>query len=116
MAEAALQLTGLTKRFGATAAVDGVHLTVAPGEFVTLLGPSGCGKTTTLNLVAGFLTPDGGEIRLAGKSVGDLPPFKRDLGLVFQDYALFPHDDRRGECRLRPQDARAERGGDQEAR
>lgn len=91
MAEAALQLNGLTKRFGATAAVDGVNLTVAPGEFVTLLGPSGCGKTTTLNLVAGFLTPDGGEIRLAGKSVGDLPPFKRDLGLVFQDYALFPH-------------------------
>jgi putative spermidine/putrescine transport system ATP-binding protein len=91
VADSALELRSLTKRFGATAAVDGINLTVAPGEFVTLLGPSGCGKTTTLNLVAGFLTPDGGEIQLAGKSVGDLPPFKRDLGLVFQDYALFPH-------------------------
>ncbi len=91
MVELALELKGLTKRFGATAAVDGVNITVAQGEFVTLLGPSGCGKTTTLNLVAGFLTPDGGEIRLAGKSVGEQPPFRRDLGLVFQDYALFPH-------------------------
>jgi spermidine/putrescine ABC transporter ATP-binding subunit len=64
---------------------------VAQGEFVTLLGPSGCGKTTTLNLIAGFLTPDGGEIHLAGRSVGSRPPFDRDLGIVFQDYALFPH-------------------------
>jgi spermidine/putrescine transport system ATP-binding protein len=72
-------------------AVDGIDLAVAPGEFVTLLGPSGCGKTTTLNLIAGFLTPDGGEINLAGRSVGNSPPFDRDLGIVFQDYALFPH-------------------------
>jgi spermidine/putrescine ABC transporter ATP-binding subunit len=87
----ALELRGLTKRFGSTVAVDRVDLTVAPGEFVTLLGPSGCGKTTTLNLIAGFITADAGEIMLAGETVGDQPPFRRDLGLVFQDYALFPH-------------------------
>jgi ABC-type Fe3+/spermidine/putrescine transport system ATPase subunit len=91
VAEPALQLRKLTKRFGAMTAVDGIDLDVAPGEFVTLLGPSGCGKTTTLNLIAGFLAPDGGEIHLAGRSVGNRPPFDRDLGIVFQDYALFPH-------------------------
>ena len=90
-AEPALELRGLAKRFGGQAAVDGIDLAVAPGEFVTLLGPSGCGKTTTLNLVAGFLHPDAGSIRLQGREVQALPPFKRDLGLVFQDYALFPH-------------------------
>ena len=91
MAEPALQLTALVKRFGAHAAVAGIDLAVAPGEFVTLLGPSGCGKTTTLNLVAGFLSADAGQITLAGRHVESLPPFKRDLGMVFQDYALFPH-------------------------
>jgi spermidine/putrescine transport system ATP-binding protein len=91
VAESALQLRKLTKRFGSMTAVDGIDLTVAPGEFVTLLGPSGCGKTTTLNLIAGFLSPDGGEINLAGRSIGNRPPFDRDLGIVFQDYALFPH-------------------------
>ena len=90
MAEA-LQLRKLTKRFGGMTAVDGIDLTVVPGEFVTLLGPSGCGKTTTLNLIAGFLSPDSGDINLAGRSVGTRPPFDRDLGIVFQDYALFPH-------------------------
>lgn len=91
MASPALELKGLLKRFGSTAAVDGVNLSVAQGEFVTLLGPSGCGKTTTLNLIAGFISPDGGDIKLVGESVGDRPPFRRDIGLVFQDYALFPH-------------------------
>ena len=91
MAEPALRLAGLVKRFGGHVAVDGVDLAVAPGEFVTLLGPSGCGKTTTLNMIAGFHTPDAGEILLAGRRVEDLPPFRRDLGMVFQDYALFPH-------------------------
>lgn len=93
MASPALELTGLTKRFATTgaAAVAGIDLDVAPGEFLTLLGPSGCGKTTTLNLIAGFLQPDSGEIKLGGRSVGGLPPFRRDLGIVFQDYALFPH-------------------------
>lgn len=91
MAEPALQLAGLTKRFGALLAVDALDLTVAQGEFVTLLGPSGCGKTTTLNMIAGFIAPNAGTIMLQGKSVAALPPFRRDLGLVFQDYALFPH-------------------------
>jgi putative spermidine/putrescine transport system ATP-binding protein len=91
VAEPALVLSKLVKRFGAVAAVDGIELAVAEGEFVTLLGPSGCGKTTTLNMIAGFLVPDSGHITLAGRHVEALPPFKRDLGLVFQDYALFPH-------------------------
>ncbi|GAB4183588.1 MAG: ABC transporter ATP-binding protein [Thalassobaculales bacterium] len=91
MADAALELKGLVKRFGAHTAVAGIDLAVAPGEFVTLLGPSGCGKTTTLNMIAGFLAPDGGHILLAGRAVEEEPPFRRDLGMVFQDYALFPH-------------------------
>jgi spermidine/putrescine ABC transporter ATP-binding subunit len=81
----------LEKRYGATAAVAGIDLDVAEGEFVTLLGPSGCGKTTTLGLIAGFLPLSGGDIRLKGRSVIGLPPFRRDIGVVFQDYALFPH-------------------------
>jgi putative spermidine/putrescine transport system ATP-binding protein len=91
MAEPALQIAALTKSFGTLTAVDAIDLTVAQGEFVTLLGPSGCGKTTTLNMIAGFVTPDAGSIRLLGRAVESLPPFRRDLGLVFQDYALFPH-------------------------
>jgi putative spermidine/putrescine transport system ATP-binding protein len=91
MAETALQLTALTKRFGKLTAVDAIDLAVAQAEFVTLLGPSGCGKTTTLNMIAGFIAPDSGGIRLQDRSVETVPPFRRDLGLVFQDYALFPH-------------------------
>ena len=91
MADPALRLVGVRKLFGGVAAVDGIALHVAPGEFVTLLGPSGCGKTTTLNMIAGFEQPDGGSILLAGRAVDRLPPFRRDIGLVFQDYALFPH-------------------------
>jgi ABC-type Fe3+/spermidine/putrescine transport system ATPase subunit len=91
MVETAVELTGISKFFGDVPAVDRIDLTVATGEFLTLLGPSGCGKTTTLNLVAGFLTPDEGTIRLAGRAVDRLPSFRRDIGIVFQDYALFPH-------------------------
>src|SRR6478609_3807144 len=91
MAEAPLVLDRLEKRFGEHRAVAGIDLAVAEGEFLTLLGPSGCGKTTTLNMIAGFLHPEEGSIRLGGRSVEAEPPFRRDIGLVFQDYALFPH-------------------------
>jgi spermidine/putrescine transport system ATP-binding protein len=86
-----LRLEGITKCYGAVTAVDGVNLEVRDGEFLTLLGPSGCGKTTTLGLIAGFFPPTAGEIYLKGRPVAGLPPFKRDIGVVFQDYALFPH-------------------------
>jgi spermidine/putrescine ABC transporter ATP-binding subunit len=91
MAEPALRLSGIEKHYGGTVAVAGIDLDVAEGEFVTLLGPSGCGKTTTLGLIAGFFPPTRGEIYLKGKPVADLPSFRRDIGVVFQDYALFPH-------------------------
>jgi putative spermidine/putrescine transport system ATP-binding protein len=87
----ALVLDGLTRRYGATAAVDGVSLTVADGEFVTLLGPSGSGKTTVLMCVAGFVAPDAGRITLGGRDITALPPERRAFGMVFQGYALFPH-------------------------
>ena len=91
VAEPALRLDAVCKSFGGVPAVDTISLDVRPGEFLTLLGPSGCGKTTTLNLIAGFEQPDAGHIHLAGRAVDQLPPFRRDIGLVFQDYALFPH-------------------------
>ena len=91
MADNALELVGIEKRYGATVAVAGIDFAVADGEFVTLLGPSGCGKTTTLGLIAGFFPPTAGEIFLKGRPVADLPSFRRDIGVVFQDYALFPH-------------------------
>ena len=91
MSEPALRLAGIEKRYGATVAVAGVDLEVREGEFLTLLGPSGCGKTTTLGLIAGFFAPSAGEIFLKGRPVAGLPSFKRDIGVVFQDYALFPH-------------------------
>ena len=84
-------LTGLVKRYGATLALDGVSLAVAPGEFFTLLGPSGCGKTTTLRSVAGFVTPDAGDVAIDGSLVNRVPPHRRRVGMVFQHYALFPH-------------------------
>lgn len=87
----ALRLDGVTKKFGEMVAVDAIDLSITRGEFLTLLGPSGCGKTTTLNLIAGFFPPTSGAIYLNGEHVEDLPPFKRDTGMVFQDYALFPH-------------------------
>jgi ABC-type Fe3+/spermidine/putrescine transport system ATPase subunit len=91
VSEPALRLAGIAKRYGATVAVAGVDLKVREGEFLTLLGPSGCGKTTTLGLIAGFFAPSAGEIFLKGRPVAGLPSFKRDIGVVFQDYALFPH-------------------------
>ncbi len=87
----ALSLDRLVRRFGAHTAVDDVSLEVTPGEMVVLLGPSGCGKTTTLRLIAGFIAPNAGDIRLDGSSIVALPPHRRDMGIVFQSYALFPH-------------------------
>jgi len=87
----AVRLDGITKRFGEVVALHDVSLDVRRGELMTLLGPSGCGKTTLLNLVAGFLAPDAGEIAIAGAHVTDLPTYRREIGMTFQNYALFPH-------------------------
>jgi putative spermidine/putrescine transport system ATP-binding protein len=86
-----LELEKLTKSFGSHNAVDGLTLGVEKGEFVALLGPSGCGKTTTLQMIAGFVEPTSGAIRLGGKDLLAMKPAKRGLGIVFQSYALFPH-------------------------
>ena len=88
---ATVEVADLVKRYGSEHAVDHVSLRVEAGEFVTLLGSSGSGKTTTLMMIAGFVTPDGGAIRIEGKDIARLPPERRDLGVVFQSYALFPH-------------------------
>src|SRR5437762_9750320 len=88
---ARLELTGVTKRYGDFKAVDDLSLEVADGEFLVLLGPSGCGKTTTLRVIAGFIEPTFGRVRLGERDITALPPWKRNAGLVFQSYALFPH-------------------------
>jgi putative spermidine/putrescine transport system ATP-binding protein len=88
---AALTLDRLVKRFAGQMAVDEVSLEVQPGEMIVLLGPSGCGKTTTLRMIAGFVPASSGDIRLDGVSIAGLPPYRRDMGIVFQSYALFPH-------------------------
>jgi putative spermidine/putrescine transport system ATP-binding protein len=87
----AVRLTGLRKSYGQVAAVAGVDLRIAEGEFFTMLGPSGSGKTTLLRLIAGFERPDAGSVELGGTDVTRDPPYARDVNTVFQDYALFPH-------------------------
>jgi len=96
MASVGVQVDGISKRYlhrvkGEIYAARDVRLDVPPGEFLTLLGPSGCGKTTTLRMIAGFETPDGGRIRFDGQDVTHLPANQRNIGFVFQNYALFPH-------------------------
>jgi putative spermidine/putrescine transport system ATP-binding protein len=88
---AELLIEGVGKRFGDVVALDHVSLNVAQGELLTILGPSGSGKTTLLKVVAGFETPDGGTVKVGGTDISALPPAKRDIGMVFQNYALFPH-------------------------
>ena len=91
MEKPVLELAGVSKRYDQLVAVDDLDLDLQRGEFLTLLGPSGSGKTTTLMMVAGLQQPDAGSITLNGASVARLPPYRRDIGMVFQSYALFPH-------------------------
>ncbi len=93
MASGEVRLRSLTKRFEDQVAVDGIDLAIEPGEFFSLLGPSGCGKTTTLRMIAGFERPTEGEIVLDGVDVASVPPHRRNVHTVFQNYALFPHLD-----------------------
>ncbi|MGZ6340886.1 MAG: ABC transporter ATP-binding protein [Candidatus Limnocylindrales bacterium] len=87
----AIELRHATKRYGEAVALDDVSMTIAAGEFFCLLGPSGCGKTTTLNLIGGFIPLSSGDLLIEGRTVNDLPPHKRNVNTVFQNYALFPH-------------------------
>ena len=86
-----IKLEGLTKAFGEHVAVAGIDVDMPPGEFFTLLGPSGCGKTTTLRMIAGFERPTSGTITLDGRDITDVSPNQRNVGMVFQSYALFPN-------------------------
>src|SRR5258708_7461397 len=88
---ASVSLNRLEKSYDRVTAVAGVSLDIHSGEFLTLLGPSGSGKTTTLMMIAGFDTPTGGDIAIDGKSIVAVPPYRRNIGMVFQNYALFPH-------------------------
>ncbi len=91
MSAEGIRIEGLTKRFGDVTAVDALDLEIGAGEFVSILGPSGCGKTTLLRMLAGLEQPSGGTIAIAGRTVNELPPAKRDIAMVFQTYALYPH-------------------------
>ena len=91
MTKGLLQLDNVSKVFDTVTAVDRISFTLAEGEFLSLLGPSGSGKTTTLQMIAGLTHPSSGAILLGGRPIGPLPPYKRDIGMVFQNYALFPH-------------------------
>src|SRR6187431_1024589 len=91
MARGEIELSKLTKQFAEVTAVDGINLQIPGGEFFSLLGPSGCGKTTTLRMIAGFETPSKGVIEVGGVDVTHVPAHRRDMGMVFQNYALFPH-------------------------
>ena len=88
-----IKLEHVTKRWGKFYAVEDLDLTIEDNAFVTLLGPSGCGKTTTLRIIGGFLTPTSGTVTFDGKTINDVPPYKRQINTVFQRYALFPHLD-----------------------
>ena len=112
---AGVELDDVTVRFGDTVAVDRAALGIAGGEFFTLLGPSGCGKTTLLRAIAGFVRQSSGSIRIGGTVVDDLPAWRRDTGMVFQNYAIFPHLDVRGNVAY-GLSSRGIRGAEAEAR
>ncbi|MBQ5833524.1 MAG: ATP-binding cassette domain-containing protein, partial [Clostridia bacterium] len=86
-----IKLNGISKAFDGETVLDNIDLEIHDKEFITLLGPSGCGKTTTLRIIAGFETPDHGDVFFDGARINDLPPYKRPVNTVFQRYALFPH-------------------------
>ena len=86
-----VEIKNLSKNYGQTAVLKNLNLNIRQGELITFLGPSGCGKTTTLNTIAGFIEPDDGVVYIKGKKMNGVPPYKRDLGMVFQTYSLFPH-------------------------
>src|SRR5712671_8239687 len=86
-----VRLEGLSRHYGPVVALDHLDLTLRPGELIALLGPSGCGKTTTLRLLAGLEDADSGQITVGGRDITRLPASKRDMGMVFQAYSLFPH-------------------------
>ena len=86
-----IELKNLTKRFGEVTAADTINLTIHDGEFFTLLGPSGCGKTTTMRMIAGLEFPTDGQVLFDGQDVSHLPSYERNTGMVFQNYALWPH-------------------------
>lgn len=86
-----VEMRGVVVKYGSNTILNGIDLNVEQGELLTLLGPSGCGKTTTLNLIAGFVEADEGDLYIKGKRMNKVPPYKRDLGMVFQSYSLFPH-------------------------
>src|SRR5689334_8428500 len=88
---ASVEIRGVKKRFGSTAVIHGVDVSIADGEFVVLVGPSGCGKSTLLRMIAGLEEISGGEIAIGDRVVNDLPPKERDIAMVFQNYALYPH-------------------------
>src|SRR6516162_10646223 len=90
-ARGAIELRGLTKRYGEETVVNAIAVSIAPAEFFSLLGPSGSGKTTTLMMAAGFVRPDSGTLLLDGQDIAAIPPQKRSFGMVFQNYAIFPH-------------------------
>ncbi|HQD50542.1 MAG TPA: ABC transporter ATP-binding protein, partial [Defluviitaleaceae bacterium] len=87
----AISIENVVKRFGKDTVINGLSLDIKPGEFFTLLGPSGCGKTTLLRMIIGFNSIDGGQIKINGKVINNIPTNKRNMGMVFQNYAIFPH-------------------------